>query len=57
MDGCHCSYCGKFKSWDKLIDFGFYLIGDYACKKCAKERIKLLQTEIIPQIIEEIKML
>jgi len=57
MDGCHCSYCGKFKYWEKLIDFGFYLIGDYACKKCAKERIKLLQTEIIPQIIEEIKML
>jgi len=39
----------------KLIDFGFYLIGDYACKKCAKERIEFLQTEIIPQILEEIK--
>ena len=55
MDKCYCSYCGKLISWDKLIDFGFYLIGDYACKKCAKERIEFLQTEIIPQILEEIK--
>ena len=57
MYGNYCSYCGKLKPWDKLIDFGFYLIGDYACKKCAKERIELLQNEIIPQILKEIKML
>jgi len=38
MDGCYCSYCGKSVSWNKIIDFGFYLIGDYACKKNARKK-------------------